>query len=202
MADSKISQLDPAVVLNAADLFVIVQGATNKKVTTATMFGNISTPVVVDATLDAIDNSDNVYFTLDNLNASVGVGTDAPVADFHVVGEIYLDGTSTNSVSVEATSAGTIGTTLVENDFVWVNTSSGVITYTLPAPQANKSQKKEFYISTGGNNLTVLTGNTTNNSVESVILSEVGDSVVFRSNGEAWFLVSYYSRAAVPVTIV
>ena len=97
MADQKISELTAATSAASADLFNIVQGGSNKKLTVANFLANLNSPVVINGngadqdTRIAGDNDANLIYT-DAGNDKVGIGTDTPDEKLDVNGNLAITG--------------------------------------------------------------------------------------------------------------
>jgi hypothetical protein len=97
MADQKISELTAATSAASADLFNIVQGGSNKKLTVANFLANLNSPVVINGngadqdTRIAGDNDANLVYT-DAGNDKVGIGTDTPDEKLDVNGNLAITG--------------------------------------------------------------------------------------------------------------
>jgi len=97
MADQKISELTAATSAASADLFNIVQGGSNKKLTVANFLANLNSPVVINGngadqdTRIAGDNDANLVYT-DAGDDKVGIGTDTPDEKLDVNGNLAITG--------------------------------------------------------------------------------------------------------------
>jgi hypothetical protein len=97
MADQKISELVAATSAASADLFNIVQGGSNKKLTVANFLANLNSPVVINAlganqdTRIAGDTDPNLIFIKAD-NNRVGFGTNTPSAKVDVNGNLAISG--------------------------------------------------------------------------------------------------------------
>jgi hypothetical protein len=97
MADQKISELTAASATAAADLFTLVQGGTNKKITIANFLANLNSPIIVnslnadqDTKICGTQDDNLVYVNAGNNN--VGFGTDTPAEKVEVNGNLAIDG--------------------------------------------------------------------------------------------------------------
>lgn len=95
MADQKISELTAATSAASADLFHIIQGGTNKKLTVANFWAGVNSPVVLNANggLNSVqikgDVEPNLLVT-DPANSRVGLGTDTPSELLDVSGNLAI----------------------------------------------------------------------------------------------------------------
>jgi len=96
MADQKISELAAATSAASADLFNIVQGGSNKKLTVANFLANLNSSVVINPagapdqdTRIAGDNDANLFFAKAS-NDKVGVGTSTPLEKLDVYGNLAI----------------------------------------------------------------------------------------------------------------
>ena len=95
MADQKISELPIATSAAGADLFNIVQGGSNKKLTVANFLANIKTPTVLNSDGGDQDqrikglNDDQLVF-VDASTDRVGFGTETPTEKVDVTGNLAV----------------------------------------------------------------------------------------------------------------
>jgi hypothetical protein len=95
MADQKISELPIATSAAGADLFNIVQGGSNKKLTVANFLANIKTPTVINSDGGDQDqrikglNDDQLVF-VDASTDRVGFGTETPTEKVDVNGNLAV----------------------------------------------------------------------------------------------------------------
>lgn len=102
MADQKISELTAATSAASADLFNIVQGGTNKKLTVENFLQNLNTPIIVnsagstanDFSVKASGGSDVTSFFVDVSANAVGINTAtiAANAKLDVNGNLMITG--------------------------------------------------------------------------------------------------------------
>ena len=95
MADQKISELTAATGAASADLFHIIQGGTNKKLTVANFWANVNSPVVLNAAGGPNDvqikgDTDPYLFVTDSGNNRVGIGTNTPSEALDVAGNLAI----------------------------------------------------------------------------------------------------------------
>jgi hypothetical protein len=95
MADQKISELPVATSAAGADLFNIVQGGSNKKLTVANFLANIKSPTVINSDGGDQDqrikglNDDQLVF-VDASTDRVGFGTETPTEKVDVNGNLAV----------------------------------------------------------------------------------------------------------------
>jgi hypothetical protein len=159
MADKRISEFVAATAAAAADLLVIVQGGTNKKLTVANLFGAINTPfnfnpsqTDTDAVFMGQTDTDLVH--VDASANSVGVGTATPQQKLDVNGSLGTNGAVVHKAVETLSAAGAIsltkrstlldttssfsatladGTTGLTKQLVSKNTGTVTVTATTPA---------------------------------------------------------------------
>lgn len=103
MADLKISQLSPASYAASADLFNIVQGGINKKLTTANLFANIKSSVIFNPASESLNlrmlsPNDSHLFYLDETSDNIGISTNNPQEKLDIDGNLNI-GSTWNSVN-------------------------------------------------------------------------------------------------------
>lgn len=95
MADQKISDLTAATSAAGADLFTLVQGGSNKKITITNFLANLNSAVIVNSngadqdTRIAGDTDNNLFFT-DASADKVGIGTSTPAEKLDVAGNLAI----------------------------------------------------------------------------------------------------------------
>lgn len=95
MADQKISDLTAATSAAGADLFTLVQGGSNKKITVTNFLANLNSPVIVNSngadqdTRISGDNDNNLLFA-DASTDKVGIGTSTPAEKLDVAGNLTI----------------------------------------------------------------------------------------------------------------
>lgn len=95
MADQKISDLTAATSAAGADLFTLVQGGSNKKITITNFLANLNSAVIVNSngadqdTRISGDNDNNLFFT-DASADKVGIGTSTPSQKLDVAGNLAI----------------------------------------------------------------------------------------------------------------
>lgn len=95
MADQKISDLTAATSAAGADLFTLVQGGSNKKITITNFLANLNSAVIVNSngadqdTRISGDNDNNLFFT-DASADKVGIGTSTPAEKLDVAGNLAI----------------------------------------------------------------------------------------------------------------
>jgi hypothetical protein len=98
MADQKISELTGATSAASADLFTIVQGGTNKKLTVENFLANLNSPVIFNQVQNPAndvqfrgDQDANTLF-IDSSTNRTGAGTNTPSEKFDVAGNLAVSG--------------------------------------------------------------------------------------------------------------
>jgi hypothetical protein len=95
MADQKISDLTAATSAAGADLFTLVQGGSNKKITITNFLANLNSAVIVNSnnadqdTRIAGDTDNNLFFT-DASSDRVGIGISTPSEKLDVAGNLAI----------------------------------------------------------------------------------------------------------------
>jgi len=95
MADQKISDLTAATSAAGADLFTLVQGGSNKKITVTNFLSNLNSPIIVNSngadqdTRISGDNDNNLLFTDASVD-KVGIGTSTPAEKLDVAGNLTI----------------------------------------------------------------------------------------------------------------
>jgi hypothetical protein len=136
MSDKRISEFVAATAAAAVDLFVLVQGGANKKITLANIFANINTPVKINPLLADVDlqvsgdTDANLLFS-DASTDRIGVGTATPAQKLDVNGSIGTNGIhvykSVNTQSAAGAISLTTRTTLLDTTSSFTGTlASGV----------------------------------------------------------------------------
>jgi hypothetical protein len=95
MADQKISDLTAASSAAGADLFTLVQGGSNKKITITNFLANLNSAVIVNSngadqdTRISGDNDNNLIF-VDASTDKVGIGVSTPSEKLDVAGNLAI----------------------------------------------------------------------------------------------------------------
>lgn len=192
MADQKISELTAALTPASADLFPIVQGGTNKKLTFENMMANINTPVVINqagsntVNLTVKSDSDEYNIYSDAANNKVGFGTNTPNtnAKVDVAGNLAIsNGTFLLSQTPQTTTAS--GTdTISLNTAVTISAITGATTLSLAG--GVEGQIKIIVQKTA--QTATITGDFTGN-ITSITLNAIGESVTLLYASGEWHVI-------------
>jgi hypothetical protein len=200
MADQKISELVAATSAASADLFNIVQGGSNKKLTVANFLANINSPVVINAlganqdTRIAGDTDANLVFVKAD-NNRVGFGTNSPSAKVDVNGNLAVSGgflrlsqapqtisfTSSGSEILNTTSA----ITLVETE------AQG----TLVLADGVEGQIKTIIVTSAtlGATVTLAPASTETDFYSTIEFASVGASATLQFISGKWWIIASHS---------
>lgn len=196
MADQKISELTSASSAASADLFHIVQGGSNKKLTTANFLANINSPVVINAAAADVDtrisgDTDPYLVMADASTDRLGVGVQAPSEKLDVNGNVAISGgflrlsqavqavTGNGALVANVTSAITVLNTNATADAA-VTLADGV-----------QGQIKTFVMGSDGGYNAVLTP-TNRLGYSSITFNDAGDTVTLMFINSKWYIVSSY----------
>lgn len=192
MADQKISELTAALTPASADLFPIVQGGTNKKLTFENMMANINTPVVINQagtnTVNLTVKSDNDEYNIysDAANNKVGFGTNTPNtnAKVDIAGNLALSaGTLLLSQAPQVTTASGTDTISLATT-ITVSAITGPTTLSLAA--GVEGQVKIIVQKTA--QTATITGDFTGN-ITSIVLNAIGEAVTLVYAGAEWHVI-------------
>lgn len=187
MADRRISELTAATSVAGADISMIVQGGTNKKLTFANLFNSINTPVIINsvsADQDTIirgDTDANLVF-VDASTDRVGFGTATPSEKIDVAGGIALNGV-VNNASVDTQSAA--GAVSLTTDTTVIS-SADSIAITLGVPSKVGQSKTIVSSSTGTITLTA----TNSIGFVSIVFESVGETVTLKYIAGGWYVMT------------
>lgn len=190
MADQKISDLTAATSAAGADLFTLVQGGSNKKITITNFLANLNSALIVNSngadqdTRIAGDTDNNLFFT-DASADRVGIGTATPSQKLDVAGNLaisngFLAYTQTPQASTGNATASL--TTSITN----FTLSSGGDTLTLATGTTGQVKIINVIAGSGSVSINVATrvGFTTINS------STVGASITLLALATGWVILS------------
>jgi hypothetical protein len=192
MADQKISELTAASTPSGADLFPIVQGGTNKKLTFENMMGNISVPVVINPQgLDTVpvtikSDTDDYNFYSDAANNKIGIGTNTPNsnAKLDVAGNVALSNGFLMFAQTPQTTTASGTDTISLTKAVTVSAVTGSTTLSLAA---GVEGQVKIVVQTTAQTATI-TGDFTG-AITSVVLNAVGESVMLMYLSGAWHII-------------
>ncbi len=190
MADQKISDLTAATSAAGADLFTLVQGGSNKKITITNFLANLNSAVIVNSngadqdTRISGDNDNNLLFA-DASADKVGVGTSTPTQKLDVAGNLAIsNGFLTFSQTPQAATGNAAAslTTALTN----FTLSSGGDTLSLAAGSTGQVKIINVIAGAGSVSINVATrvGFTTINS------SIVGASITLLALTSGWIILS------------
>lgn len=190
MADQKISDLTAATSAAGADLFTLVQGGSNKKITITNFLANLNSAVIVNSngadqdTRISGDNDNNLLFT-DASADKVGIGTSTPAEKLDVAGNLaisngYLTFSQTPQ-SATGNAAASLSTAITN-----FTLSSGSDSLSLAAGSTGQVKIINVIAGAGSVSINVATrvGFTTVNS------STVGASITLLALASGWIILS------------
>jgi hypothetical protein len=190
MADQKISDLTAATSAAGADLFTLVQGGSNKKITITNFLANLNSAVIVNSngadqdTRISGDNDNNLFFT-DASADKVGIGTSTPAEKLDVAGNLAIsNGFLTFSQTPQAATGNAAASlsTAITN----FTLSSGSDSLSLAAGSTGQVKIINVIAGAGSVSINVATrvGFTTVNS------STVGASITLLALASGWIILS------------
>ena len=190
MADQKISDLTAATSAAGADLFTLVQGGSNQKITITNFLANLNSAVIVNSngadqdTRIAGDTDNNLLFT-DASADKVGIGTSTPAEKLDVAGNLAIsNGYLTFSQTPQAATGNAAASlsTAITN----FTLSSGGDTLSLAAGSTGQVKIINVIAGAGSVSINVATrvGFTTVNS------STVGASITLLALASGWIILS------------
>jgi hypothetical protein len=193
MADQKISELTAATSAASADLFNIVQGGANKKLTVANFLANLNSPVVINPvggdqdTRIAGDNDANLVYT-DASADKVGVGTSTPAEKLDVAGNLAI---SNGYLRLSSTPQSLSGSgSLVVNTTAAVTYITTTGSATLSFADGVQGQEKTLTFITDGGDAVLSPSSTA--GFTTVTFNDVGDTVRLIFLNTKWRILSNY----------
>lgn len=190
MADQKISDLTAATSAAGADLFTLVQGGSNKKITITNFLANLNSAVIVNSngadqdTRISGDNDNNLLFT-DASADKVGIGTSTPAEKLDVAGNLAI---SNGFLSFSQTPQGATGNAAasVSTSITNFTLSSGSDSLSLATGTTGQVKIINVIAGAGSVSINVATrvGFTTVNS------STVGASITLLALASGWIILS------------
>jgi hypothetical protein len=190
MADQKISDLTAATSAAGADLFTLVQGGSNKKITITNFLANLNSAVIVNSngadqdTRISGDNDNNLFFT-DASTDKVGIGTSTPAEKLDVAGNLAISNGflsfSQTPQSATGNAAASISTSITN-----FTLSSGSDSLSLATGTTGQVKIINVIAGAGSVSINVATrvGFTTVNS------STVGASITLLALASGWIILS------------
>jgi hypothetical protein len=186
MADKRVSEFVAATAAAAADLFMLIQGGANKKITIASLFANINTPVKINPLLADVDTQisgdtdANLIYT-DASTDRVGVGTATPAQKLDVNGSVGTNGILVNKSVNTQSAAGAISLT---NHTTLLDTTSS---FTATLGSGVTGQVKQLLAkNTGAVTVTVATAA----GFAQIVFNAVGQSAELQWHDAKWFITS------------
>jgi hypothetical protein len=190
MADQKISDLTAATSAAGADLFTLVQGGSNKKITITNFLANLNSAVIVNSngadqdTRISGDNDNNLLFT-DASADKVGIGTSTPSEKLDVAGNLAI---SNGFLSFSQTPQAATGSAAasVSTSITNFTLSSGSDSLSLASGTTGQVKIINVIAGAGSVSINVATrvGFTTVNS------STVGASITLLALASGWIILS------------
>jgi hypothetical protein len=190
MADQKISDLTAATSAAGADLFTLVQGGSNKKITITNFLANLNSAVIVNSngadqdTRISGDNDNNLFFT-DASTDKVGIGTSTPSQKLDVAGNLAIsNGFLTFSQTPQAATGNAAAS--VSTSITNFTLSSGSDSLSLATGTTGQVKIINVIAGAGSVSINVATrvGFTTVNS------STVGASITLLALASGWIILS------------
>jgi hypothetical protein len=207
MADQKISELTAATSAASADLFNIVQGGTNKKLTVENFLQNLNTPIVVnsagstanDFSVKASGGSDVSSFFVDVSANAVGINTAtiAANAKLDVNGNLMITGGYLSLQSTETLNGSGSGLTLATDKAVsLLDTTNGSMT-NIALANGTDGQIKHVVLAVKASTYTATLAPTTRGGYTSVTFTNVGDCATLMFKSGKWFVISTNGRSTI-----
>lgn len=190
MADQKISDLTAATSAAGADLFTLVQGGSNKKITITNFLANLNSAVIVNSngadqdTRISGDNDNNLLFA-DASTDKVGIGTSTPSEKLDVAGNLAISNGflrfSQTAQAATGNAAASLSTAITN-----FTLSSGGDTLSLAAGSTGQVKIINVIAGAGSVSINVATrvGFTTVNS------NTVGASITLLALASGWIILS------------
>ena len=207
MADQKISELTAATSAASADLFNIVQGGTNKKLTVENFLQNLNTPIIVnsagstanDFSVKASGGSDVTSFFVDVSANAVGINTAAIAANakLDVNGNLMITGGYLSIQSTETLNGSGSGLTLATDKAVsLLDTTNGSMT-NIALANGTDGQIKHVVLAVKASTYTATLAPTTRGGYTSVTFTNVGDAATLMFKSGKWFVISTNGRSTI-----
>lgn len=191
MADQKISDLTAATSAAGADLFTLVQGGSNKKITITNFLANLNSAVIVNSngadqdTRVAGDTDANLIFA-DASADKVGIGTSTPVEKLDVAGNLALSNGFFRyaQTAQAATGAGVTGSLSTAITNFTLSTAGD----TLTLANGSVGQEKIINVIGGSGNLTITPA--ARIGYASISTATVGASLTLMYLSTGWIILS------------
>ena len=180
----------------SADLFHIVQGGSNKKLTVANFLANLNSPVVLNAASADVDtrisgDTDPYLIMADASADKVGIGVQTPGEKLDVGGNLAISGGFLRLNMAPQSLAGS-GALIVNVTSAVTNiTTTGNATLTLA--DGVQGQIKTITMSTDGGDAVLTPLN--RSGYATITFNDVGDTVTLMFNNSKWNIIAYYGVA-------
>jgi len=193
MADQKISELTSAASAASADLFHIVQGGSNKKLTVANLLANVNSPVVLNQAQADVDtriagDTDAYLIMVDASTDRVGVGVQTPTQKLDVNGNLAISGgflvMSQAVQSISGSGALVANVTAAQTNI----TTTGAATISLA--DGIQGQIKQFVMITDAGDAVLTPSN--RGGFASITFNDVGDTVKLLFSNSKWWIIGSY----------
>jgi hypothetical protein len=191
MADQKISELPVATSAAGADLFNIVQGGSNKKLTVANFLANIKSPTVINSDGGDQDqrikglNDDQLVF-VDASTDRVGFGTETPTEKVDVNGNLAVSDGFLRLSQTPQTLSG-LGTGVINaTTAVTLVDASGAITLTIA--NGVTGQIKTVAVLAAAGSVAITTGS--NVRATTITTTSAGASLQLQWLSSKWHVIS------------
>lgn len=190
MADQKISELTSASSAASADLFHIVQGGSNKKLTVANFLANVNSPVVLNAAAGDVDTrisgDTDAYLIMADASADkVGIGVQTPGEKLDVNGNLAVSGGFLRLNMPPQSLAGQ-GALIVNTTSAITNlTTTGNATLSLA--DGVQGQIKTIIMVTDGGDAVLTPLN--RGGFANITFNDVGDTVTLQFNNSVWYII-------------
>ena len=192
MADQKISELTSASSAASADLFHIVQGGSNKKLTVANFLANVNSPVVLNAAAGDVDtrisgDTDAYLIMCDASADKVGIGLQSPSEKLDVAGNLAISGgfLRLSQAPQSLTGSGALIVNVI-SAITNVNTTGNA---TLSLADGVQGQVKIITMATDAGDAVLTPLN--RGGFSNVTFNDVGDTVTLLFNNSVWYIIGY-----------
>jgi hypothetical protein len=193
MADQKISELTSAASAASADLFHIVQGGSNKKLTVANLLANVNSPVVLNQAQADVDtriagDTDAYLIMVDASTDKVGVGVQTPTQKLDVNGNLAISGGFLVMSQAVQSISGTGALVANVSSAITNITTTGAATISLA--DGIQGQIKQFIMITDGGDAVLTPSN--RGGYATITFNDVGDSVKLMFSNSKWYIIGSY----------
>ena len=193
MADQKISELTSATSAASADLFHIIQGGSNKKLTVANFWANVNSPVVLNSAAGDVDtrisgDTDAYLVMVDASADKVAIGVQTPSEKLDVNGNLAISGgflrLSQNPQSLTGNGA-LVASVLHANTNIYTTAAA-----TVSLADGVQGQVKTLVMMQDQGDAVLTPLN--RNGFANITFQDVGDSVTLLFNNSKWTILSVY----------